>query len=347
MDVHGGKGVCDGPSNYLGNLYRAMPVAITVEGANILTRNLIIFGQGAIRCHPFLLEEMFAAEDSDEQRGLQRFDAVIYKHLGRAIGNFGRAWWHGLTGARFAARPTGDLRTVDRFRQLSRYAAALAFVSEVALIHLGGALKRREMISARLGDVLSELYLLSCVLKRYHSEGQPPEDLPLVAWCCDSGFATIERSFDEVFRNYPSAALGFLMRGVVLPWGVRERGPADSLSRRCADAITQPGATRDRLTAGVQVGREGGLAKVENAFKLVTGCTAIRERMREAGAEDAEQALARGLISDEEHRALRAADKAVADAVAVDHFDARTLSPSDADLEEEPSRHTLQTSGSS
>ncbi|MEQ8858078.1 MAG: acyl-CoA dehydrogenase [Pseudomonadales bacterium] len=345
MDVHGGKAVCDGPSNYLGNLYRAMPVAITVEGANILTRNLIIFGQGAIRCHPYLLEEMFAAEDEDEARGLARFEKVIYRHLALSVGNFGRALWHGLSGGRFAGRPVGDMATVDFFRALSRYAAALAFVSEVALIHLGGALKRREMISARLGDVLSELYLLSCVLKRFNSEGQPPEDMPLVRWCCEAGFATIERSFDEVFRNYPSRPLAWLMRAVVLPLGVRRRGPTDRLTRGCADLLTAQSPTRERLTEGVFVGRDGGVAKVETAFDLVTGCADVQARLREAEVEDADAALARGLITPAEHAALQAADEAVAAAVAVDHFDAETLSPSDQDLAQPASRHTLRVGG--
>ena len=347
MDVHGGKAVCDGPSNYLGNLYRAMPVAITVEGANILTRNLMIFGQGAIRCHPYLLEEMFAAEDEDEQRGLERFNAVIFKHLRHAFGNLARAFWHGLTLGRFASRPGGIVRTDHSFRALSRYSAALAFTSEIALIHLGGALKRREMISARLGDVLSELYLLSCVLKCYHSQGQPEDDLPLVDWCCESGFATIERSFDEVFRNYPNRALAWFMRVVVLPLGVRRRGPADVLTRRCAALISEPGPTRERLTEGVQVGEDSGLARVERAFRLVTGCAAIRRRMVEAGIDDADEARSRGIVSDEEHHALQAADQAVAAAVAVDHFDARTLSPSDAEMEQATSRQTLKVSGSS
>jgi acyl-CoA dehydrogenase len=348
MDVHGGKGVCDGPRNYLGNLYRAMPVAITVEGANILTRNLMIFGQGAIRCHPYLQEEMFAVEEADEERGLARFERVIYRHLRFAAGNFARAAWHGITLGRFAPHP-GTVRPVAaHFRQLSRYSAALAFAAEVALVHLGGALKRREMISARLGDVLSELYLLSCVLKRFHSDGQPEGDLPLVHWCCACGFAAIERSFDEVFRNYPNRFLAAVMRATVLPLGVRQRGPADALTRRCADVSMEPGATRERLTTGVHLGAAGeGARIVEHAFELVTGCAAIRRRMAEADVDDPDQARSAGILSEAEHQALRAADVAVAEAIAVDHFDAAALSPADDQIEEEPSRHTRKASGSS
>lgn len=348
MDVHGGKAVCDGPNNYLGNLYRAMPVAITVEGANILTRNLIIFGQGAVRCHPFLLEEMLAAEDPDPQHGLERFERVIYKHFGRAAMNTVRAWWHGLTLGRLAARPASAGATGGYYRQLSRYAAALSFVAEIALVHLGGALKRREMISARLGDVLSELYLLSCVLKRHHALGQPADDLPVLDWCCETGFAAIERSFDEVLRNYPSRPLAWWMRAVVLPWGVRRRGPADELTRRCARLTMTPGAARDRLTAGVHAGADGrGLARVEAAFAAVTGAAEARRRMREARLDDVDEALAGGIIDAAERDALQAAAQAVAEAVAVDHFDADVLSPPDSEFSDEAPRRVLRVGGSS
>jgi acyl-CoA dehydrogenase len=327
MDVHGGKAVCDGPNNYLSNLYRAMPVAITVEGANILTRNLIIFGQGAIRCHPYLLEEIFAADESDPDVGLARFEAVIYKHLRYAAGNFCRAFGHALTTGRLASAPAGQGKTSRYYRQLSRYAAALAFVTELVLLHLGGALKRKEMISARLGDVLSELYLLSCVLKRHHSQGSPAEDLPLVAWCCDTGFATIERSLDEVFRNYPSTILGWFMRLITLPFGIHKRGPTDVDSQRCAELIMTRGPTRTRLTDGVFIGNPGdGVARVEAAFELVLNNAAIRHRLDEAGIEQIDEAREKGIISEPEHQQLTKENEAVALAIAVDHFDAAVLS---------------------
>ncbi len=166
-------------------------------------------------------------------------------------------------------------------------------------------------------------------------------------WCCERGLAAIERSFDEVFTNYPSRPLGWLMRAVVLPLGVRRRGPSDALSRACANLLMAPGPQRDRLTVGVQTGTEGGAAKVERAFELVTGCASLRRRMADAGAHDADRALADGLISREEHQALAAAEDAVADAVAVDHFDADMLSPSDREIDGEPERRRLRVSGSS
>jgi acyl-CoA dehydrogenase len=176
----------------------------------------------------------------------------------------------------------------------------------------------------------------------------PEADLPLVVWCCDAGFAAIERSFDEVFRNYPSRFIAGLMRMIVLPFGVHQRGPADALSRRCAEALMTPGPTRERLTAGVHPGRPGeGLAKVEHAFELVTGCAALRERVHDANGGDADAALAAGVIDASEHHRLQAADAAVAAAVAVDHFDAESLSPTDLQIEESSSAPLLTVGGSS
>jgi acyl-CoA dehydrogenase len=218
----------------------------------------------------------------------------------------------------------------------------------VALIHLGGALKRKEMISARLGDVLSELYLLSCVLKRHHTEGRPADDQPLVDWCCLSGFATIERAFDRVFNNYPSRPLAWMMRAVVLPWGRRQRGPDDDLTRQVADLIMAPGEVRDRLTTGVFRGTsDDGVGKVEAAFDRVIATAALRRRLDDADVADIDDALVRGLIDPGEHRALADAATAVDDAIAVDHFDAATLSPGDVELDSERQRHRLSVSGRS
>lgn len=321
MDVHGGKTVCDGPSNYLGNLYRAQPVAITVEGANILTRNLIIFGQGAIRCHPYLLKEILSVDEADEEKGLQQFESVIYKHVRYAVGNAMRSLGHGLTFGAFASKPriAGPSKY---YRKLSRYSAALSFVTEVALIHLGGDLKRKEMLSARLGDVLSELYLLSCVLKRFHSEDQPEADLPIIAWTCESGFRRIERSLDEVFSNYPSRLLGLLMRTLTFPLGRYEHGPSDSLSREVADLAMTDGPVRERLTAGVFGGNEGdGIYQLESAFKQVSACTELKARMRDHECATIDDALAANVIDKAEADRLKQADEAVSRAVAVDEFD--------------------------
>src|SRR5207253_2511691 len=181
LDVHGGKGVQEGPHNYLGSLYRSLPIGITVEGANIVTRSLIQFGQGAIRSHPYLLKEMAALEESDRARGLEEFDRAFWAHMGHSFANALRAWAHAWSGGGFARAPAAG-KTRRYYRRLSRYAAAFALSVDVALLTFGGALKRQEMVSARFGDILSELYLLSAVLKRWDEEGRQRADLPLVAW---------------------------------------------------------------------------------------------------------------------------------------------------------------------
>ncbi len=321
MDVHGGKTICDGPKNYLGNVYRAIPVAITVEGANVLTRSLIIFGQGAIRCHPFLLDEMMAAENPDKSAGLDAFDQTLYKHLGFQIATLGRSFFHGLTGGRFAHAPddAGDMAWY--YRQISRYAAALTLVTEISLLSMGGALKRKEMISARLGDVLGELYLLSCVLKRFEDDGRSAADLPLVELCCARGFHTVEARLAEVFANYPNRFLAGLMRVLTLPWGRWKRQPPDHLTITCAELLLAPSDTRDRLTQGIYMGREGdGIELVETAFRLTVEAEEGRGKMRHARVGDVDQAVKANLLTKEQAGRIRAAEEAVDRAIQVDSF---------------------------
>ena len=210
MDVHGGKGVQEGPLNYLGAGYRAVPIGITVEGANIVTRSLIQFGQGAIRSHPYLLKEMAALEDPDPERGLIEFDHVFWEHVDHSIANAMRAWGRAWTGGIFAPAPGTAAATSRFYRALGRYASAFALMVDVALLTLGGGLKRQEMISARFGDILSELYLLSAVLKRWHDENRQREDLPLVEWCMACGFATIEARLDQILANFPMRPVAWL-----------------------------------------------------------------------------------------------------------------------------------------
>ncbi len=207
MDIHGGKAVQEGPLNYLGSSYRGVPIGITVEGANIVTRALIQFGQGAIRSHPFLLREITALEDPDHVRALDAFDRAFWAHLGHSCANALRAFARAWTGGTLAPAPAaGAVRPF--YRSLGRYASAFALAADVALLTLSAGLKRREMISARFGDILSELFLLSAVLKRWEDEGRQAADLPLVEWCMQSGFATIETRLDEILANLPIAAGG-------------------------------------------------------------------------------------------------------------------------------------------
>ena len=243
MDIHAGRGIIFGPRNYLGYGYQAIPVGITVEGANILTRNLIIFGQGAIRCHPYVLAEMEAARNND----LVAFDRLLLCHAGYTINRGVRALTHGLTGARFATTPVRD-HTGRHYQALSRMSAALAFVSDVAMALLGGELKRRERLSARLGDVLSHLYLASAVLKYHRDGGCPDAERPYVDWALEHSLAEIQAAFDAFFDNLPNRLAGRILRFVVFPLGRPYRAPADALGAEVATLMMEPGGVRDRIT---------------------------------------------------------------------------------------------------
>jgi acyl-CoA dehydrogenase len=327
MDIHGGKAVQEGPLNYLGSLYRALPIGITVEGANIVTRSLIQFGQGAIRSHPYLLKEMTALEEPDRAEGLAQFDQAFWGHVGHSFANAFRAWGRAWTGGLFAPAPdAGDASGF--YKQLGRYASAFALAVDMALLILGGALKRHEMLSARFGDILSELYLMSAVLKRWQDEGRQQADLPLLAWCMESGFATIEARLDENFANFPNRPVAWMLRFLLLPLGPRRRGPSDRLTDACAELLLAPSATRDRLTVDIFHGTgDDGLARLERAFELTIATQPLRERLHKAHVRDIDKARQQGLINDVETGELQAAAAAVAAAVAVDDFAAEELSP--------------------
>jgi acyl-CoA dehydrogenase len=323
MDVHGGKAIIEGPLNYLGSLYRGVPIAITVEGANIVTRSLIQFGQGAIRCHPYLLKEMQALEDSDRERGIDTFDQVLWAHVRHSVVNTFRAWGRAWTGGLIA--PGADAGAATKFyRQLSRHSAAFALAVDLSLLTLGGALKRKEMISARFGDILSELYLSSAALKRWNDEGRQPDDFPLLVSCMESSFATIEARFDEILANFPVRPVAWLLRFIIQPLGPRRRGVSDRINDRCADIITNPGAARDRLTVDLYhppaSQTENGIALVERAFAMVVDVQPIRDRMHTARVRDIETAVAQRTITAEEAAKVKAAADAVAAAIAVNDF---------------------------
>ncbi|MCK1757290.1 acyl-CoA dehydrogenase [Bradyrhizobium sp. 137] len=327
MDIHGGKAVIDGPQNYLGNLHRAVPVGITVEGANILTRNLIVFGQGAIRAHPYLLGEMNALADTDRERGLAAFDKAFWKHVGHSFRTllraFGRSWTFGA----FAPAPdAGD--ATPFYRQLSRYSAAFALCADLALLTLGGALKRKEMLSARFGDILSELYLLSAALKRWQDEGRQKEDFAALEWCMATGFRTIENRLAEILANLPNRFVAAFLKLVVQPFGARVLGPSDRVVHQCASLVLEPSAARERLTPDLaHVDDDGGFARLERAFKLAAETDAIARRVRAAQVRDWKDAVAKGVITQAEGEQLAAAREAVNEVIEVDDFAPEALSP--------------------
>ncbi|WP_347270407.1 acyl-CoA dehydrogenase [Rhizorhabdus histidinilytica] len=321
MDVHGGKAIIEGPRNYLASLYRAVPVGITVEGANILTRSLMVFGQGAIRAHPYLLDEIRALGDEDRPRGIATFDDRLWRHVGHFLATMLRAAGRSWTGGLFAPAPRAAGPARRFYRQLSRHAAAFALTADIAFLTLGGELKRRELLSARLGDILSEIYLAAATLKRWHDEGQQAADRPLLDYAMETGFATIEQRFDAILANLPNALARGLLRFLVLPFGRRRHGPSDRLVRQVADLLLTPSATRDRLTEGLCLGtEEEPVGQLGRAFLLAEDVQPIRDRLRKAGHDDWRAARERGLIDDMEAARLEAADAAVAAVIAVDDF---------------------------
>lgn len=335
MDVHGGRGIQQGPRNYLASAYQAAPVAITVEGANILVRNLMIFGQGAIRCHPYVLKEMEASRRDD----LEAFDQTLWAHAGHSLNRAVRALTLGtlgLSGAGLARAPlSGPLASY--YRQLERLCAALAIVSDVTMGILGGELKRKERLSARLGDVLSHLYMACAVLKYHHDEGEPEEDLPYARWALQHCLSQIEGAFEGFFANFPNRLAAGLMRRLVFPLGRRHREPSDALTAELAEHMMQPGALRDRLSQSVYIagGADDAVGRMERAFTLLHEAAAVTDALASAVqdgeargdslAERLKSAIANGRITAEQSQVLDDYEQARVDAIQTDDFPADYL----------------------
>ena len=337
MDIAGGKGICMGPSNFLGAAYMQMPVSITVEGANILTRSLIVFGQGAIRCHPYLLREMTAAQQPDGRKALRDFDAALAGHLRFGIGNALRTWGMALTGSRFVRAPRGAApETRCYHRQLTRFSASLALLADVSMGTLGGALKRKEKLSARLGDVLSLLYLCSATLWRYEQEGRQPADAPLMHWALRDAMFAMQEAIEGVISNFPNRTIAALLRVVVFPLGRPHVVPSDRLGQHVARLVIEPSATRERLTAGMFIGDpEEPVGLLERALAVAVAAEPIERKLRsavrsgrlairlapgEGAAEMESQAVAAGVITESEAAVLAKQRTLVARVVSVDDF---------------------------
>jgi acyl-CoA dehydrogenase len=337
LDIHGGRGICDGPRNYLFGTYMSVPVAITVEGANILTRSLIIFGQGAIRCHPYLLKEMEAASLPDPKQALAAFDKALFAHISRAISNVFRAFLHNLTGGAFARVPAVAPIT-PMYRGLHVAAVTFAAVADLVMGTLGGEMKRRENLSARLGDVLSELYLLSCVLKRFEDDGRPAADLPLVEWNYRTGLHDIQMRLDEVLSNLPARPVAWLLRWIAFPLGRRRKPPSDRLVHACASLILSPSEARDRLTTGIYLNHAPADAtgRMEVAFAAAIERDAIEEKIRKSGhagrkaLADLPALVKDNIITQGEADALTTANAIVREAIDVDDFEPSELTAGSA-----------------
>jgi acyl-CoA dehydrogenase len=284
MDIHGGKGICLGPNNWLGRGYQIAPVAITVEGANILTRTLIIFGQGAIRCHPYVLREMRAAKEMRGAEASREFDDAFTSHVGHVISNGVRTFIFGISKAAFAPVPDNcSPETRHYYRHVSRLSAAFAFLADMSMLAMGGALKRKEKISGRLGDVLSTMYLVSATLKRYEDMGRIKADLPLVRWSVRDALYNAQRALDGILSNFPVKPLARLLRFTIFPLGMPFRPPLDKVNRECAQIALQPGAARDRLTDGMYIPKgEDATGILEAAFVAAIAGEPIDRKLREA-----------------------------------------------------------------
>jgi len=327
MDIHGGKAISGGPRNYLANVYHAMPVSITVEGANILTRSLIIFGQGAIRCHPYLYKEMVAAREPDPKKSLDDFDNLIWHHLAHQFATAGRSLLHNLTGGWFASAPRAG-RATRHYRQLSRASASFALVAEAAMVLLGGSLKRRESLSGRLGDALSHLYILSAALKRFEDDGRPEADVPLLTWSAQHSLYEIQTALDGVLANFPVPPVAWILRLFVFPFGRTRRPPKDKLGRQCAALLLAPSAARDRLTAGIYIGPQNQpVGQLDEAMKAVIDADAVIARMRRLGIKDPAQAVAQNSISAAEKDMLERAAVLTRQVITVDDFAPEDVSP--------------------
>jgi acyl-CoA dehydrogenase len=283
MDVHGGKGICLGPDNYLGRAYQQTPIGITVEGANILTRSLIIFGQGAVRSHPYVLKEMHAAHDQNNKRAVSAFDEALFGHISFSLSNAVRSLIYGLTGGYVIGVPT-EQPTKRYYQALTRYSAAFAFAADVSMLVLGGGLKRREKLSARLGDVLSQMYLCSAVLKRFEDDGRPEEDLPLLHWGMQDGLYRIQVALDGVLQNFPSRIAAWVLRAMIFPLGQNRKPPSDHVGHQVASLLLKPGAARDRLTAGMFISKDekDAIGALESALASTLACEPLQAGLEKA-----------------------------------------------------------------
>jgi acyl-CoA dehydrogenase len=339
MDLHGGRGVCDGPTNYLQSVYQMVPVAITVEGANIVTRTLITFTQAALLSHPYIRQEVQACQDGNERRGLAAFEKVCLDHISFLLSNAAGAFVHNVTGGLFAKVPKGALGTAQWFRQLSRASRNFALVADLAIVLLGGRLKTRQKLTGRLADALSELYLLACVLKRYEDDGRPADDRHIVAFATQNGLHRFQEAMRGVIDNFPIVWARLLMKAIVFPAGSPYRPAPDWLGHKIVGLVLKPGEVRDRLTRSIYVSKDPNdpIGLLEVTFEKVIRAEeaetkldrAVRQRLvrRYHGIDWIGDALKQSVITESEAGLLREVEGLTARVIAVDHFDPDEVRP--------------------
>ena len=332
FDIHAGRAIQCGPKNYLAHGYMGVPISITVEGANILTRNLMIFGQGATRCHPYVLKELEAAANPDSEAGLKQFDELLLKHVGFALGNTFGALFQGLTGGLLNSSPVGG-ETARYYKQLTRMSNGLALSADFSMLMLGGDLKRKEMLSARLGDVLSHLYIASAVLKFYEDNGRQVADLPFVHYSVQRNLYEIGRAFAGFFSNFPNRLVGKLLKGLVFPFGINYQLPDDEMAMQISDALLKPSVIRDRLThlCYLGEGENDPTGSMEQAFLAVHAAQPLMKKIFQAQKDGKiarklpldvtiNKAAEAGVLSAEEVTQLEQMNKLRFAAISVDSF---------------------------
>ena len=339
MDIHGGRAICDGPANYLQSAYQMVPVGITVEGANILTRTLITFAQGALRSHPYLYKEVQSAQDPDRARGLDAFEEAFGGHIAFSLSNATGAFFHNVTGGVLASAPDTAQRMSVWYRQLARASRSFAFVADLTVALLGGGLKTKQKITGRMADALSELYMLAAVLKRYDDDGRPQGDHQIVELAAQNGLYRFQEAMAGTIDNFPSVWARPLMRAVVFPLGRRFKPAPDALGKAVAKHVLEPGEVRDRLTRDIFISKDvndpTGLLEVtlekviaaEPAEKKLE--KAIRDGVvrRYHGIDWFADAVAKGVLTNGEADQLKEVERLVAKVIAVDHFDPAELKP--------------------
>ncbi|MBI3561415.1 MAG: acyl-CoA dehydrogenase [Gammaproteobacteria bacterium] len=331
MDILGGSGVCMGPKNFFARAYQGLPISITVEGANILTRSMIIFGQGAIRSHPYIFEELQATNEADWNLALTKFDRAFFGHMRFFMRNIWRTWFHGLTAGYTAM--VGSRRPLRRYYQkFTRMSAAFALLTDIAIFVLGGTLKRREKLSARLGDVLSNLYLGSAVLKRFEMQDCPKEDIPLLRWGCEYTLYNIQTAIEGLLQNFPNRPIAWWLKWAIFPWGSSFKPPQDKIGHQVADILLSPSHARNRLTQGIFISTNtnDALGCLEDALIKVIKAEHIERRLRQQmddyqpGFQLLDKMLAKALdkklLSTEEAQIIREAEQARWNVIQVDDF---------------------------
>jgi len=337
LDIHGGRGICDGPSNYIQGAYQMVPVGITVEGANILTRTLITFAQGALRSHPYLFTEIDALQDADRERGLAKFARTFDDHVSFTVSNAAGALFHNVTFGLFASSPPNAGRTRGWWRQLARASRSFALVADLTVALLGGGLKVEQKITGRMADALAELYLLSTVLKRYDDDGQPKEDESLVDYCATNCLHRFDQALLGVIRNFPLRWAAWLMAALVFPFGTRRAPATDKHGAQLVRAALQPGAFRDRLTRDIFISDDPNdrLGLLDYTLAKAVACEAADKKLERAirkgevrrfhDRDWIADAEAKGVLDAAEARSLAELRDLVARVIAVDDFSAAEL----------------------